>query len=154
MYRKLKTELRREEYLDYCNWKRRWLTKFRGSNSDLRVEIGRWQNLPRQERTCRICIQNVVEDEEHALLICNGYERERRELFEQIYRRTEKKLDVRIMKDNTDWMLQVLIGPGIFDVETRKVITVAVSSFLYKSMRIREALCQNMGEEEKGFRAQ
>ena len=76
----------------------------------------------------------------------NGYERERQEMFSQIFTQTERKLDVRIMQNDRDWMMQVLIGPGIFDHDTRKTITRAVSAFLYKAARIRQILCQDKAE--------
>ena len=46
----------------------------------LRIETGRWSGLKREERSCRQCTVEEVEDEEHFLLRCEGW-RQRREML-------------------------------------------------------------------------
>ena len=36
------------------------------------VELGRFKNIAREKRVCRICTKNVTEDEEHFLTKCEG----------------------------------------------------------------------------------
>jgi hypothetical protein len=140
-YQKLKTEWGREDYLDFTDmWKRKWFTKFRGSNSDLLIETGRWINLQREERKCRFCTQGVVEDEAHALLECGAYGHERRAMFDHIHKSTAERLNVAIMAHDKEWMMMVLIGPGIFNQATRKTITTAVSNYLSKTANMRHRL--------------
>ena len=47
----------------------------------LHVETGRFNNTPVDERICKLCDQNVVEDETHFILHCSKYEVERRNMF-------------------------------------------------------------------------
>ena len=54
---------------------RRALTKFRISNYQLAIELGRFKRPPQtvSERICPMCHLNVVEDEIHFVLICPLY---------------------------------------------------------------------------------
>ena len=47
-----------------------YFCKFRTCNTKLPVEIGRWQNLPRKNRTCKLCLRNDIGDEFHYLFNC------------------------------------------------------------------------------------
>merc|ERR1712081_143059 len=88
MMRKHKKEWGRSEYLDERFGKgRRTLAKIRLGASDLKIESGRSEGLPREERICDLC-EKEVEDEGHFLLRCEKYNRER-DLFEE---RTGTKL--------------------------------------------------------------
>src|SRR5690348_7095122 len=55
-YRVLKTELKKEEYL---NWEipdkyRMVVSRFRCGTHSLQVEVGRWRKAPLEERLCRV----------------------------------------------------------------------------------------------------
>ena len=52
---------------------RRLLTKLRLGILELEIEKGRWENIERNKRTCKICNQNIVEDEYHFILQCTFY---------------------------------------------------------------------------------
>jgi len=39
----------------------------------LEIESGRFHNIPRENRLCKLCQQGVVESEFHFLLCCNRY---------------------------------------------------------------------------------
>ena len=56
------------------------LAKFRCGVAPLRLETGRYERIPYDERNCFNCI-NVVENEEHVLLECPLYNDIRKELF-------------------------------------------------------------------------
>ena len=77
-----------EPYLSFLKdrTKLRFLTKFRISNHELRVETGRYAKpkLPRDERYCQICNTNNVEDEFHFLLKCPAYHDQRSTLFNSL----------------------------------------------------------------------
>jgi hypothetical protein len=64
-----------EEYFSFVkNEKlRKIFTRFRLSSHTLNIETGRYQRLERNERTCKLCPQNVLESEYHFLLCCNRY---------------------------------------------------------------------------------
>ena len=74
-YCKYKTEFKFEPYLvNIVNDKlRKCLTQFRLSSHNLRIEVGRYSNEPRENRLCKCCTQNVVESEYHFLLCCPLY---------------------------------------------------------------------------------
>ena len=74
-YALFKTDLGLEPYLlDIKNFKlRSKVTKFRLSNHKLRIETGRRDKIPKQERFCRFC-PTEVEDEYHFLFRCPIYQ--------------------------------------------------------------------------------
>ena len=48
-----------------------------GETVPLRMETGRWGSLKREERLCKQCKLEEIEDEEHFLLRCEGWTQER-----------------------------------------------------------------------------
>jgi hypothetical protein len=72
-YQKFKFNFRREIYLNEVENKshRRYLAKFRISARNLEIEMGRYENKPRDERLCSGCLK--VENEAHFLFECNSY---------------------------------------------------------------------------------
>ncbi len=66
------------------------IAKFRCSNSNLMIEIGRHKNIPRSERLCTFCLSQgvlCIENEFHLLLCCPAYS-ELRHLYIQPYYHT------------------------------------------------------------------
>ena len=64
-----------ENYLNLLDDKnRQLLCKFRTCNHRLPIEIGRWQGIERQNRTCNICDKNEIGDEFHYVLQCPSLE--------------------------------------------------------------------------------
>ena len=86
MYSRYKHEFELENYLDFIKDKRfRFaLTKFRLASHDLAIERGRYENIGRNERICRYCNGNFVENEYHFLLVCPFY-RELRQRYMKPY---------------------------------------------------------------------
>jgi len=74
-YLKFKKSFEYEKYLDcISNENSRILTsKFRLSSHCLEIEVGRYNRIPREERKCKLCNQNVCESEYHFLLCCPLY---------------------------------------------------------------------------------
>ena len=73
-YKKIKTEFSMESYLNTTNFEyRRAIAKLRCSDHALEIEKGRHKGIPRPERTCTLCRNDQVEDEEHFLFICKTY---------------------------------------------------------------------------------
>ena len=60
------------------------IAQFRTGILPLRVETGRYQHIPPEDRLCLLCDLNVVEDEYHMLYSCKCYDRLRRDLFEKV----------------------------------------------------------------------
>ena len=50
--------------------------KLRFGTLPLQVEIGRWQNIKFEDQVCQIC-HTGVEDENHLVFYCSGYNEER-----------------------------------------------------------------------------
>lgn len=73
-YKKFKTEFCYEKYLDIVDNSnfRKELSRFRLSAHNLEIESGRFENIDRDNRKCKICNINV-ESEYHFLLVCPKY---------------------------------------------------------------------------------
>ena len=59
--------------------------RFRTTNHKLPVEIGRWSNVPLDERTCTKCSRNCLGDEFHYLLECDYFIPERQHLIKKFF---------------------------------------------------------------------
>ena len=74
-YRLYKTHLIPEMYvkLNMDRSHRRVLAKFRSGSLPLHIETGRYSKpkVPLNEKTCKFCSQNVIEDEIHFLMGCD-----------------------------------------------------------------------------------
>ena len=66
---------------------RRMLMMLRGRSAPLQIETGRWKGVPREERLCRECGMNEVEDCDHWLLRCSRWDIERRHLLANVQQR-------------------------------------------------------------------
>ena len=86
MYARFKHEFEMEHYLDFITEKKYKiaLTKFRLSSHDLAIERGRFEHIERNNRLCRYCNLNMIENEYHFLLVCPLY-RDLRKKYFQIY---------------------------------------------------------------------
>ena len=60
------------------------MSRFRLGSHHLEIENGRYNNIQRSERNCKLCTQNLVESEYHFLLCCPLY-RELRTKYFKIY---------------------------------------------------------------------
>ena len=60
------------------------LAQFRLGVLPLAIETGRFQNLPLEERLCKFCRYNVLEDEAHFLLICPAFSNVRSVLLDKV----------------------------------------------------------------------
>lgn len=86
LYSKLKHKMEPEYYLTFLNnFKIRQLfTKFRMSDHSLKIEMGRYKNIPREERICKNCDLNEIGDEHHFLHQCTSNEVLRNSLLNKI----------------------------------------------------------------------
>ena len=62
------------------------LARFRTSSHNLSIETGRYDNNPRQERICRSCNMNQIEDEYHFLLVCPHFRELRTKYLKPYFR--------------------------------------------------------------------
>ena len=63
---------------------RRMILKFPGGTAPLQVEMGRWQGVKREERTCKECNSGEGEDVIHWLLRCPTWNSQRQSLMKMI----------------------------------------------------------------------
>jgi hypothetical protein len=83
IYRNIKVEFCHEKYLNFCS-NVYLLTKLRSGTLKLNIELGRYNNTPRESRLCLCCNMNVVENEYHFVLVCPAYRSVRTHFFANI----------------------------------------------------------------------
>ena len=66
---------------------RRSICKLRISAHKLQIEVGRFSNIPRNERICKKCSSGCVEDEIHFLTNCENFKSDRDALFDFVCQR-------------------------------------------------------------------
>ena len=74
-YRSFKSYFEHEKYLDCVNNNnyRITMTRLRCSSHHLLIEEGRYNNILRENKICKMCNWNVIENEYHFILICPLY---------------------------------------------------------------------------------
>ena len=72
-YLALKPNFGLEKYLTILNnfHYERSICRLRISSHRLQIETGRYRNVPRDERICKKCSENEIEDEVHFLIKCS-----------------------------------------------------------------------------------
>ena len=76
-----------------------------------------------------------VEDEMHFLLDCGVYDVARERMYDDTFRATGHKLDVRRMRNDRTWMMDVLIGHG---KKFQQEILRAVMKYVAQANRVRK----------------
>ena len=126
-----KTELTAEPYLDLFipTRLRIALAKFRIGNHDLEIERGRHNNLPVNERLCKLCkTQNLsyIEDEYHVLLKCQFYQDLR-----NVY------LDLQLVPLNLHTFVNIMSSTDPDDISR-------LASFVANMFKLRKNLLQSL----------
>jgi len=95
-YKLFKVDLRVEPYLNLnlSSSLFRSIARFRLSSHNLHIELGRHKRpfVLAENRTCKRCNMDVIEDEFHCLMICEKWDTERKDLFETACRHIENFL--------------------------------------------------------------
>ncbi|XP_071126834.1 uncharacterized protein [Mytilus edulis] len=73
-----------EKYLSYIN-NVSLLTKLRSGTLKLNIEVGRYNNISRENRLCECCKMCVIEDEYHFVLVCPAYRSVRTQFLPKYY---------------------------------------------------------------------
>ena len=123
-YKLFKTTFRREPYLmEISNfYLRKRLTKFRCSDHNLEIEVGRHKNIDAKHRVCRIC-RNDIETEEHFLRFCPAYS----DLRNRYFGGTNTFIEWREILKCTD-----------------KKTSYAVANYLTKAQKIRDSILDGL----------
>ena len=83
----LKNDFELETYVEVVRDRkqRSLIAKARMDTLPIAVETGRYRGTPRQERLCKFCDNNVIEDVNHLMLHCNKYGNLRQLLYENVF---------------------------------------------------------------------
>ena len=101
-----------ELYLHINNFQhRRAITKIRTSSHKLEIETGRWNNTNKNERICKNCALNEIEDEIHFIFECRMHVAERNELFKIL--KTEFNLDLSKYTTHEEKMNQIFCSDDL-----------------------------------------
>ena len=86
-YCRFKHNFNLEGYLDVIqeNKFKIALSRFRLSSHSLEIERGRYTNVPREDRICKVCNSSFVENEYHFLLVCPAYRLLRRQYMKPYF---------------------------------------------------------------------
>lgn len=76
-----------------CNY-RQALTKLRICAHRLEIETGRYRDIPRQLRTCKLCNIQEIEDEQHFLCNCTAFSSIRYNFYQKYLTNIPKFLDL------------------------------------------------------------
>ena len=120
-----------ENYLKIKSYQnRRALTKLRTSSHNLAIETGRWANTKREERLCKQCNENKIEDENHLLFECKAYTEKRLTTFQFIQSQLGIDLSCEIRKTDN---LKILFSSN--DINAMN----ALGKFVKQSFEKRQA---------------
>jgi hypothetical protein len=110
-YSTFKTDHNLEKYLVLIKdpYKRKCLSRFRVSSHNLQIEIGRYQNIPREERLCEICNSGEVENETHFLLFCKAYEHSREDHRSSLENASSNEIKLNSQTLSADLMSQLIV---------------------------------------------
>lgn len=122
-YRTFKSTPKCEEYvcLDLKKYERSLLSHLRFGILPLRIETGRYVGEPVEQRLCRFCALNAVEDERHFLLECELYNQIRIDTIGEITAGTD--YDNMTPEQRLSYMLNSF---------PRKCATFIAKSYLYR----------------------
>jgi hypothetical protein len=120
LFQSLKSDLVREDFLE---WNipashRAHYARLRSGTHQLRMETGRWAHETKEQRLCNVCVTGKIESEAHFLLNCYVYNGLREGMFAKIKEQTN--YDITLMKDNEDWLMDVLLGHGLKSKDVRE----------------------------------
>ena len=119
-----------ETYLKIDNFEnRRALTKLRTSNHRLAIETGRWTKTERENRLCKQCTQNEIEDENHFLFKCQKYSDERLLTFQFI--KSQCNVDLFYEEQQIENLKLLFISDHLSSLNT-------LGKFVKNSFKIRE----------------
>jgi hypothetical protein len=86
VYCKFKKEFVYEPYLNFTKdfHKRKYITRLRISAHRLEIECGRYKKVEERHRLCKNCTTNLIENEEHVLMVCPKYADSRKIMLDTI----------------------------------------------------------------------
>ena len=102
-YKLYKSDINIENYLTLFPRKVYYpIIRFRTTNHKLPVELGRWENVPFDERKCIKCNSSSLGDEFHYLLECNYFARERHMFLKKYFYKHPNIIKYKKLMTSTD----------------------------------------------------
>ena len=99
-------------YLHINNFQhRRAITKIRTSSHKLEIETGRYENINSDQRFCKNCALNEIENENHFIFECRMHVSERIELFNTL--KTEFNVDISQYPTHEEKIKQIFISEDL-----------------------------------------
>ena len=107
-----------EDYvISFINrYQRSYLAQLRTGILPLHIETGRWYNVDEQNRLCKVCNTNQIENENHFLFHCKTYDNSRAKFIENVCRVNP---NFPTLNDNSK--LQFLMSKGIVNVFSKYI---------------------------------
>ena len=114
IYRQIKHSAELEKYINIIRdrTQRGLMAKARMGTLPIRVETGRYRNIPREERLCQFCDGQEVEDEIHILLKCTKYS----ELRDSFYKTHVHSEDITVLED-IDILKHILANDNVVVIQ-------------------------------------
>ena len=86
VYRLVKQNFCAENYvkLNFKKQIRSVITQLRAGCLPIEIELGRYQNIPRDQRLCKQCTHNHIENELHFIFHCPKFDQIRHDLFSSL----------------------------------------------------------------------
>ena len=129
-YKLFKTQFNEEKYLNTIknkDWKI-CLTKFRVSAHNLLIETGRHHNIKAEDRICKHCNLNEIEDEKHFLIECPLYTLLRQKLMQEV-NKTYANINLLNALEQFCW---------IMSCETNEIMY-SLAEYIFKAMELRKS---------------
>lgn len=76
-------------------------------NKSASLEIGRWNNTPREDRKCGLCEANQIGDEFHFVLECSALSHLRKKLFINYYLKNPNILKFRTLMSSSNHVILI-----------------------------------------------
>ena len=88
---------------------RKTMSRFRLGSHNLEIESGRYNNVAREDRKCRLCSMNSIESEYHFLLCCPKFHDRRQQFIDNYYRSwpSIRKFELLMSSENRSKMTNV-----------------------------------------------
>ena len=86
------------------------------------------------DRLCWVCGQGEIENEEHFLLVCAAYEDLRKKMLASIRYQTGDAYGLTDRRDETRFLLKVLLGLNGVEKRFRPQVIIAVAKYVRRAM--------------------
>ena len=139
-YYLFKTEHYKEPYLDFVKKKcqhRTALARFRTSSHKLEIEIGRYHNIDKDKRICKLCNSRELEEEIHMFSVCSAFDNSRSKLFNYL---STSCIQFPLL-NNREKFIWAMSNPS-------PEICITIAKYIYECFESRESLLKSQSEKD------